>query len=78
MVSSAILKVFLCIGLARLGLCQQPKKYTHLKDQPADPRSHLLQPPKLGLGTWFLDHSVKNTTDAVAGAIAQGYRHIDS
>jgi hypothetical protein len=59
-------------GLFSLGLCQYK-----LKDQTADPRSHLRLPPKLGLGTWFLDISVKNTTEAVAGAIAQGYRHID-
>jgi diketogulonate reductase-like aldo/keto reductase len=54
------------------GLCQY-----QLKDHPVDTRSHLRLPPKLGLGTWFLDISVANTTEAVAGAIAQGYRHID-
>jgi hypothetical protein len=54
------------------GLCQ----YT-LKDHPVDTRSHLRLPPKLGLGTWFLDISVQNTTEAVAGAIVQGYRQID-
>ncbi len=68
-VMSVLLYIF---GLFSLGLCQYK-----LKDQPTDTRSHLRMPPKLGLGTWYLNLSVKNTTEAVAGAIAQGYRHID-
>ena len=69
------LNVLSGLGLVGLGLCQT--LYANLKDQPADPRSKLLLPPRLGFGTWYIDASVENTTEAVAGAIVQGYRHID-
>ncbi|KAF2437013.1 Aldo/keto reductase [Tothia fuscella] len=77
MVSFSILNVLSSFGLVGLGLCQQ-QQYTHLKNQPADPRSHLVSPPKFGFGTWYLNLSIENTTEAVAGAIVQGYRHIDA
>lgn len=38
--------------------------------------SHGLHMPKLGLGTWRL--SGEECTHAVAGALARGYRHIDT
>jgi hypothetical protein len=75
MVFSSALTALSSFGLVGLSLCQG--QYAHLKNQPADTRSHLVSPPKFGFGTWFLDISVENTTEAVAGAIVQGYRHID-
>ena len=70
MVASSKLNFLLSsIGLVGVGLCQ--------KEQIADARSKLIMPPKLGIGTWFMDISVENTTEAIANAIVEGYRHID-
>jgi diketogulonate reductase-like aldo/keto reductase len=36
----------------------------------------LTSPPRLGLGTWYMVG--KNTSEAIASAIEQGYRHFDT
>lgn len=40
-------------------------------------REGLQKPPALGLGTWFMDVSTKNTTEAIANAFKLGFRHVD-
>lgn len=55
----------------------QPQQQQHAFLSDTDPNKPLSQQPALGFGTWNLNLSPDNTTEAVAHAIEVGYRQID-
>lgn len=61
---------FLFLALLQNGFCQTLEGVT------PKPGKELL--PAIGLGTYQINLSVQNSTEVIAGAIENGYRHFDT
>jgi hypothetical protein len=58
-------------------LATSPLVWAYDTQQPLVPSESTISQPLIGFGTWNLDISDKNTTEAVSLAIQAGYRQID-